>query len=589
MKVPDKKRPIFDWEGSDSFWKGGFYGKNFWKDSTLDEELIKNSFNQAKDLLISMNLPFPITLQVSPEYDSSTFDGSSLRRVFVPSKILDNTKLSASERMEIFCGLTIHEGAHLLYTEYKSYLHWYRSLDDDFTLKRFLFNLFEDDRVETKLLDEKPGLYTFIEKMKSYSYFDSIWNKLKASFSRKPDWEKILNIVLFDIRCPKILLIEEKISDGFEEILNQLRPLYSGQTNSTQDSIEKVENFFLIFKELYPKLLDEDISDAFEDYEIIEQLLSGRDRDSGLYANSKFVSRSVSESLSAKELEGKISYGISKNSLFTIPTENHGGNRDEPYHLIKEQISPLIGPLRKALELNHKNFELIHRGCQTGVLDTNKLAEAYQGVNNVYIRKGEVKSKNLTVCILCDESGSMGELGRFRKARAAAVLANEAFGKIPGIDLYIYGHTADSSEAGGYGYTNLNIYKEANLLSLEETKNRLQRLSNRRENRDGVAYREVVYRIRKYTQDPILLIILSDGIPSAYGYHGEDAYEDTSNALKEIKKNKVIPIQINIQTHGETSIRKEFASSVRIDKISELPEVLGKIIKKEAIKLTKED
>ena len=57
---------------------------------------------------------------------------------------------------------------------------------------------------------------------------------------------------------------------------------------------------------------------------------------------------------------------------------------------------------------SNRNYEFNIHGCRSGLLDEAKIAEAYQGVPQVYIRKGKVETSNSAVVVLIDESGSMG-------------------------------------------------------------------------------------------------------------------------------------------------------------------------------------
>ena len=60
------------------------------------------------------------------------------------------------------------------------------------------------------------------------------------------------------------------------------------------------------------------------------------------------------------------------------------------------------------------------------MLDTNKLAEAYQAVETVYSNKFKRTTPGLDVCVLIDESGSMSGTN-ISSARKCAILLNEVF------------------------------------------------------------------------------------------------------------------------------------------------------------------
>ena len=56
------------------------------------------------------------------------------------------------------------------------------------------------------------------------------------------------------------------------------------------------------------------------------------------------------------------------------------------------------------------------------------------------------------------------------------------------------------------------------------------------ENRDGVAIWEVAKRVRKFTQNPCIMLVLSDGQPAAFDYHGGYARRDVKKKVEEIEK-----------------------------------------------------
>ena len=80
--------------------------------------------------------------------------------------------------------------------------------------------------------------------------------------------------------------------------------------------------------------------------------------------------------------------------------------------------------------------------------------------------------------------------------RDAVVLLNEALKDQPGVNLYIYGHSAD--ELRSYD-TDIRVYREDTFFSPRYS---LMHYGARCENRDGTAIFEVAKRVRKYTQNP---------------------------------------------------------------------------------------
>src|SRR5207247_364942 len=82
------------------------------------------------------------------------------------------------------------------------------------------------------------------------------------------------------------------------------------------------------------------------------------------------------------------------------------------------------------------------KGKRSGALDRQKLYSLPLGSEYVFQRREKDAKKDFTVVLLIDESASMSG-DKISKARQVAVLFKEALPHLEGIELFIYGHTAD--------------------------------------------------------------------------------------------------------------------------------------------------
>ena len=119
------------------------YSSYFWRPKN-NVELIRKSYDLAKDMIIVMNPPFKVNIQIS-QGDENFTNG---RKVVISSTIFDNESYSEGEKLDIFCGQTIHEGCHLLYTEFGRFERWSGVRNP---VKKFIFNVLEDERIEEEL------------------------------------------------------------------------------------------------------------------------------------------------------------------------------------------------------------------------------------------------------------------------------------------------------------------------------------------------------------------------------------------------------------------------------------------------------
>lgn len=566
------------------------YSSYFWKPRS-NTELIRKSYDLAKDMIIVMNPPFKVNIQIS-QGDENFTNG---RKVVISSTIFDNASYSEGEKLDIFCGQTIHEGCHLLYTEFEKFERWSGVKNP---VKKFIFNVLEDERIEEELGADKPGLVRFLEKVKYY-YFDTLYLKSTTADKRRVkmnEAEKLLDIFLSIVRYPKYLT--EDIMEDYGDILMEIKEKIVPLPKDTKGTITASEEIYLLLKEKYKDLIDQESpenkdekkegssgksgkSDEFDS--MLSRFLKkaealakdpkyGKDKDA---AYSGLEGTEVSSSLKgdtgtmvAKDIEGLVEKGSTRDILFLKEKDSKSRYQDH-----YNNISRYITAIRKSIKGHCRNYELIHRGCRSGILDTDKLAEAYQGVPCVYLRKGEVKTSKVSVCILIDESGSMyGE--KIYRARDTAILLNEALKDLPGVELFIYGHTGDSFYSGT---TEIRVYREPGYTP----KYSLGSIDERRENRDGRAIEEVAFRVRKQTKEQVLYFIISDGEPSADNYRGEFAIRDTRDSVLRTEKLGFNIIQICVDECYDPS--KMFKNYLIMTDLNSLAVNLAKLIKKATI------
>ena len=237
--------------------------------------------------------------------------------------------------------------------------------------------------------------------------------------------------------------------------------------------------------------------------------------------------------------ENTVSLGETSGSVLYRAPENREGYEDS-----LRRVRKYIPAIAKTLKGHCQDYAVTYHGMRSGLLDTGKLAEAYQGVQTVYVREGMVRSDRMAVCVLIDESGSMyGE--KIRAARDLAVLLNEAIGSIPAIDLYVYGRALGSVEARS---GNLDSY------AIREAAARMRKLSSCRKN---------------------LMFVITDGAPN-------ERYEQLTATVKELEKTGMSIVAVCIEPSYDPSAL--YTHHVRFTDMSRLAIDLGKMIKKAILK-----
>ena len=590
IRISDKDR--VGWE--DTLDAGADYS-TYILESPTQEDLIRRGYTLASEMLTAMNLPRKVRLRISRTGDSAT----DLKTVTVCTEYFDDKTLTVGAKLDIFMGLTIHEGCHVLYTT--------PTTPEDFGVNKriihTLWNIIEDERIEEKLGETKPGFARFLEKSRYY-YFDQYY--LDAGMidevAEKTDAEQLLNLILRIIRYPVYLKEEDFERFGF--YLKKIKEILLPFPDSTKAALDAAKRIYEVIRDFYR---DKETADSKEasygegdadakgrgsscgDEELDRKIAS--DASEMLEGLSKLTGAETADSKEAKTLsdddmatmvkdkggllgeicEGLVELGSGTDTYFTPAPSD--ASRYEKSH---QRVRRYVPAISKIIRGHCREYKLIHRSMRSGVLDTNKLAEAIQGVSTVYIREGEVKSDRVAVCVLIDESGSMsGE--RIEAARDTAVLLNEAVGSIPQVELFIYGHTGDIRTSRS---TELHVYREKGY----SPKYALGSVRACCENRDGIAIYEVAQRVRKQTQLPVLFFILSDGAPCAGSYHGESAMSHVREMVNKVEAMQFNVVQVCIN-HSYPPERM-FKHFVILEDLSTLAISLGRVIKKATMKNT---
>ena len=568
-------------------------------DSVNKAELLSKLFKSIRDIVVILDFPFPVDIRFAQTAYYNPPENS--RRLQVPTNVIDRSDYDRDEKTKILCGLGIHEACHLKFTEYRivktiEERSWLGTgvleIDSDRTrtflkFAKNLFNILEDTRIEDRMLTERPGYADFLEAEKKYRFdlfkksFDNdlcrriddpkdkfLYNLI--AFIRKPD--EIRDIKEFGPSFVKLKQILDKMPENTKDTFQVATKIVLEAFISLSDSGKTSSTTVLQYLSHFNKILEKS--------NIYEEIYYGADTDSGIQMKYDSMSSCLREGHT--DLVSKIISGVvDKTGKDNIFFENMTYGNEKTYNTIKSEISKYVPGIKKMVTGVDKNYTFNIYGCRNGKLDENKLAEAYQGVTQVYMRQGKVTTNKTTVCVLVDESGSMGCSARgcyhdkAEIARKAAILLNEALGNLSGVDFYMYGHSGD--EHGLRGETNLRIYKEPGNIKIN--KYAITDIQARCENRDGTAIKAVAERVRKFTDSNVLMFVISDGCPSARNYVGDMAIKDTHDKVQEVKKMGFSVVQVCIDDVYGCNEMFEHVISLQSD-VANFPKKLGQVIKK---------
>lgn len=563
-------------------------------------KLLRDSYRHAYDIRDIMDIPRSIRIQLNVDAETSCTDGKT---VIVSTKVYDDNKIDNNVKLDVFLGTTIHEFSHILYTDMAE-IRKNRP-------NKFLFNLFntiEDERIEYNTTQNYPGYANFIGQAKYY-YFDLLYKKAE----KQDDLMDVLQNILYIVRYParvdtKVIYRHQVLFDKIKKVLCD----FGNNSKEAYDKAEKIYKLLLDYFKFPPPPPEEqqegdeeqDQSDSSEGQSDSGEGQEGSDGSSdpqnskqssqkqdskdneGSDKNSKTQSspksgsdegsagkkkqepikaytqeeiKQAAEKL-AEQMRRLITSNTSLNSneikdewdskeiadeckqikddVFIVKQEDYERRYKADFDTVKQHINGLVNTFSKFFV--EQEYRLT--GMRRGVLDTNKLAEAYQAVETVYSNKFKRTTPGLDVCVLIDESGSMSGTN-IASARKCAILLNEVFLRLKQCDFYVYGHTADNRHMGE---VTINVYRD----HWNRNRYALGKVESYSNNKDSVAIEETYKMVRKQTSKPLLMFVISDGAPNAYGLRGQPAVEEVKKVVNRIESNgDTLVCQIAIESH----------------------------------------
>lgn len=563
-------------------------------------KLLRDSYRHACDIRDIMDIPRSIRIQLNVDAETSCTDGKT---VIVSTKVYDDNKIDNNVKLDVFLGTTIHEFSHILYTDMAE-IRKNRP-------NKFLFNLFntiEDERIEYNTTQNYPGYANFIGQAKYY-YFDLLYKKAE----KQDDLMDVLQNILYIVRYParvdtKVIYRHQVLFDKIKKVLCD----FGNNSKEAYDKAEKIYKLLLDYFKFPPPPPEEqqegdeeqDQSDSSEGQSDSGEGQEGSDGSSDpqnskqssqkqdskdnegsdknsktqsspksgsdegsagkkkqepikaytqeeikqaaeklaeqmrrlITSNTSLNSNEIKDEWDSKEIADE--YKQIKDDVFIVKQEDYERRYKADFDTVKQHINGLVNTFSKFFV--EQEYRLT--GMRRGVLDTNKLAEAYQAVETVYSNKFKRTTPGLDVCVLIDESGSMSGTN-IASARKCAILLNEVFLRLKQCDFYVYGHTADNRHMGE---ATINVYRD----HWNRNRYALGKVESYSNNKDSVAIEETYKMVRKQTSKPLLMFVISDGAPNAYGLRGQPAVEEVKKVVNRIESNgDTLVCQIAIESH----------------------------------------
>lgn len=563
-------------------------------------KLLRDSYRHACDIRGIMDIPRSIRIQLNVDAETSCTDGKT---VIVSTKVYDDNKIDNNVKLDVFLGTTIHEFSHILYTDMAEIR---KNRPNKFLFN--LFNIIEDERIEYNTTQNYPGYANFIGQAKYY-YFNLLYKKAE----KQDDLMDVLQNILYIVRYParvdtKVIYRHQVLFDKIKKVLCD----FGNNSKEAYDKAEKIYKLLLDYFKFPPPPPEEqqegdeeqDQSDSSEGQSDSGEGQEGSDGSSDpqnskqssqkqdskdnegsdknsktqsspksgsdegsagkkkqepikaytqeeikqaaeklaeqmrrlITSNTSLNSNEIKDEWDSKEIADE--YKQIKDDVFIVKQEDYERCYKADFDTVKQHINGLVNTFSKFFV--EQEYRLT--GMRRGVLDTNKLAEAYQAVETVYSNKFKRTTPGLDVCVLIDESGSMSGTN-IASARKCAILLNEVFLRLKQCDFYVYGHTADNRHMGE---VTINVYRD----HWNRNRYALGKVESYSNNKDSVAIEETYKMVRKQTAKPLLMFVISDGAPNAWGLRGQPAVEEVKKVVNRIESNgDTLVCQIAIKSH----------------------------------------
>ncbi len=609
--------------------EGGNYS-DILRNPNKQDDVIVDAYNMARDYIIAMNTPYKILLRLSPEMNCT-----DSRVVYLATHMFDDKDLYVGQQIDTFVGLAIHEGCHLKWTDFTQkasesnfIIRNLINLLEDERIERlcgetmpgyanylkatkyYMFDLYCQKQQE-KNANNKPdapvrllnAIISLIRYPKSLpeddleEFVDYLYDVRAILLNFPKDSEEVT------VAAHAIYEVIKRFFEGnpqqnpqgtdkgqgdssSEDAESQKKQSGEGSGESGQDAESEsggsstknqndgsgtgqgeTEKEKQLTKEEIEQLLS-DLAEAMEDMEE----LTGEPDGQGEPVDDDQMSDAVRRNSGqlAGICENQISLGDTSKAVLYKAQEDR-----DTYRSCLSRVRKYIPAIAKTLKGHCSEYDVIYRGMRSGALDTSKIAEAYQGVQNIYIREGKIKSDKMAVCVLIDESGSMyGE--KISAAQDLAVLLNEAIGSIPSIDLYIYGHTygdrCEDSYRAGERIAELQVYHEKGYTP----KTALGTVEARAGNLDSYAISEAAARMRRMSNcKQNLMFVITDGAPN-------ESYLNLTNTVKRLEQQGMNIVAVCIEPSYDPSAL--YTHHVLFKDMNRLAIDLGKMIKKAILK-----
>lgn len=456
----------------------------------------------------------------------------------------------------------------------------------------FLSNCVEDRRIEHLGLIDYPGYVYYMEELRKYG----LWCNINALLNPtvKPDWnnqDQFYNALTMYI--------------GFKNVAPEILPVFADFGPKTKEFKTLTDKVDVICKNV-PLTYDDSLAQS------LELLKLYPDEQKNKQAQQKGCSGSSCKNQGSQMAEGTAADGKSvKPSKDEKEAIGDVKDNEQPYATSEQKEIKIEDRFDRTDQYSHVHIEPAAEGrFDQGVFDQaneiarqisknlsfldsrfNRVQEAFEMRNgeldedaifglkfnkDIFYEEEEAPGYSMDFGILIDESGSMHG-SKIRDAKIAALALAIALKDNKHINLYVYGHTANT---GGHPITMYKYFDHAEKGSQDIST--LFSVEARANNADGYAISAMGDILNKGKSRQKVLIVASDGQPHASGYGGRQANQHTAQMVQKLEMQGMFVCQIAMENFNSAEM---FTNFVPYDKNS-LGVNLKKVLLKKLVEIS---
>lgn len=241
---------------------------------------------------------------------------------------------------------------------------------------------------------------------------------------------------------------------------------------------------------------------------------------------------------------------------------------------LKSQAKKLNQELTKILKMKYRG----RTHAKKGQLDTQALWKIPCKEDDFFKQANQRKKPSVAIYLLLDNSGSMSEYTKSVSARHAAAIMEEAFSSLASCKISLF-HASRITQVEHDIIRDFNDRGRYNF-----SYNSLRTVTPCGGNKDGYSIRIATKELLKRNEKRKFLIVLSDGLPSAYN-STEEALNDVRNAVDTARKNGIEVISIPFGSASFISENQElfkfmYRTNIIVADTENIGKVMGDLFKK---------